>query len=59
MTVKEDTLVGVDSTCPICLNDMAIGEHVRLLSCKHVFHSQVSILRIIIMLLLLLLLLLI
>lgn len=42
ITVKEDTLVGVDSTCPICLNDMGLGEQVRLLPCKHLFHSQVD-----------------
>jgi hypothetical protein len=43
ITVKEETLEGVDNTCPICLNDMALGEQVRLLPCKHIFHSQVII----------------
>eukprot|EP00602_Paraphysomonas_sp_CaronLab_P000885 CAMPEP_0185031734 /NCGR_PEP_ID=MMETSP1103-20130426/19358_1 /TAXON_ID=36769 /ORGANISM="Paraphysomonas bandaiensis, Strain Caron Lab Isolate" /LENGTH=186 /DNA_ID=CAMNT_0027567357 /DNA_START=595 /DNA_END=1155 /DNA_ORIENTATION=- len=41
VTVKADTLPGGgDSTCPICLNDMAVGEKVRVMPCKHVFHSQ-------------------
>lgn len=38
--VEEETLEGVDRTCPICLSDMSIGEQVRILSCKHIFHSQ-------------------
>lgn len=31
---------GRENTCPICLNDMAVGEKVRILPCKHMFHSQ-------------------
>lgn len=43
VTVEADTLrhTDGDSTCPICLSDMAIGEKVRVMPCKHVFHSQV------------------
>lgn len=28
-------------SCPICLNDLAIGDEVRDLKCKHLFHKQV------------------
>jgi hypothetical protein len=43
VTVEADTLrhTDGDSTCPICLSDMALGEKVRIMPCKHVFHSQV------------------
>lgn len=30
-----------DNSCPICLNEMVIGEEARLLSCDHLFHKQV------------------
>ena len=44
VTVEADTLrhTDGDSTCPICLSDMALGEQVRVMPCKHVFHSQVG-----------------
>lgn len=29
-----------DSTCPICLSEMAIGQEARLLNCKHIFHKS-------------------
>ena len=32
---------GEDNSCPICLNEMVIGEEARLLSCDHLFHKQV------------------
>ena len=31
---------GVDGSCPICLNDMVLGEEARILTCKHMFHRQ-------------------
>lgn len=27
-----------NNSCPICLNEMAIGEEARYLTCKHIFH---------------------
>lgn len=40
-TVNSETFPsGKDSMCPICLSEMALGESVRLLPCKHLFHSQ-------------------
>lgn len=38
-TIEEGT-EGVDGSCPICLNDMVIGEEARVLTCKHMFHRQ-------------------
>lgn len=37
VTLQADT-DGIDGSCPICLNDMVVGEEVRVLTCKHVFH---------------------
>jgi hypothetical protein len=31
-----------DLACPICLNDMATGDEVRMMPCNHNFHRQVS-----------------
>lgn len=31
---------GGDNTCPICLNEMVVGEDARLLRCHHIFHKQ-------------------
>lgn len=39
VTLQEGT-EGIDGSCPICLNDMAVGEQVRVLICKHVFHRE-------------------
>ena len=33
---------GEENTCPICLSEMAIGDSIRSLRCKHMFHQQVS-----------------
>lgn len=33
---------GEDNTCPICLNEMAVGDAARALRCEHVFHKQVA-----------------
>ena len=42
--VTEAHIVGLgdNSTCPICLSDMAVGDEARLLQCKHIFHKEVS-----------------
>lgn len=37
VTLREDT-EGIGGSCPICLSDMVVGEEVRVLSCKHIFH---------------------
>ena len=29
-----------DRTCAVCLNDMDIGEEVRIMPCKHLFHKD-------------------
>ncbi|RYY83618.1 hypothetical protein EON63_10825 [archaeon] len=29
-------------TCPICLNELVVGESARSLTCHHVFHQQVG-----------------
>lgn len=34
------TYLSDNGTCPICLNDMLLGEEARLLQCKHIFHKQ-------------------
>ena len=33
---------GDDNSCPICLNEMVLGEEARKLTCEHLFHKQVS-----------------
>jgi hypothetical protein len=42
--VTEDHIMrlGDNSTCPICLSEMIIGDEARLLACKHIFHKQVT-----------------
>lgn len=37
-----DLRPGEDNTCPICLNEMALGDVARQLRCQHIFHKQVS-----------------
>ena len=32
---------GDDNSCPICLNEMVLGEEARKLPCDHMFHKQV------------------
>lgn len=44
VTVTEDTFSnGQESTCPICISEMTVGESVRSLPCQHIFHQQVNI----------------
>jgi hypothetical protein len=33
---------GQETTCPICINEMNMGESVRSLRCSHIFHQQVK-----------------
>ena len=43
VTINDDNisqLNGDNSTCPICLNDMVIGDEARVMECKHTFHKQ-------------------
>jgi E3 ubiquitin-protein ligase RNF38/44 len=43
VTINDDNvsqLNGENSTCPICLNEMIIGEEARVMECKHIFHKQ-------------------
>lgn len=43
VTVSTDTFAnGQESTCPICISEMNIGESVRSLRCHHIFHQEVS-----------------
>lgn len=35
-------LLDDERTCPVCLNDMAIGDEARSLPCRHLFHKNVS-----------------
>ena len=37
ITLQNDT-DGIGGSCPICLSDMVVGEEVRVLTCKHIFH---------------------
>jgi E3 ubiquitin-protein ligase RNF38/44 len=32
--------LGEENTCPICLNEMVVGDEARLLRCKHIFHKN-------------------
>lgn len=42
VTVSADTFAnGQESTCPICISEMNIGESVRSLRCHHIFHQEV------------------
>lgn len=46
VTVAADTFEhGQESTCPICISEMNIGESVRSLRCSHIFHQQVLMIR--------------
>lgn len=40
ITIITEELVRDDKTCPVCLNDMVVGEEARLLTCRHLFHKQ-------------------
>mmetsp|Transcript_28105 Transcript_28105/g.26961 ORF Transcript_28105/g.26961 Transcript_28105/m.26961 type:complete len:382 (+) Transcript_28105:185-1330(+) len=41
ITISHDHLRqnGDDNSCPICLNELALGEEARVLQCKHLFHK--------------------
>lgn len=41
--VKNERLFNENDTeemCPICFSDFVIGENVKIINCKHLFHSD-------------------
>jgi hypothetical protein len=36
-----ERLLEEERTCPICLNEMAVGDEARSLPCRHLFHKNV------------------
>eukprot|EP01038_Epipyxis_sp_PR26KG_P016225 gene16225-22080_t len=41
ITIEDSHIQGSDDhTCPICLNEMAVGDQARSFRCNHIFHKQ-------------------
>ena len=41
VTISEP-LIDDERTCPVCLNEMVVGDQARTLPCRHLFHKNVN-----------------
>ena len=40
IVIAQEHLCDGETSCPVCLSDLAVGESGRMLRCKHLFHKS-------------------